>query len=73
MICILAAAYIHAKRWAVAQHLADDEWFCPLDESDIYTRQNFHVIILENASELPSMTFERLYTLAQTRGRINRK
>jgi hypothetical protein len=73
MIFILAGAYSHAKRWAQAQQLNEDEWFCSLDVADIHARENFHVIILESASELPPKTFERIYTLAQTRGRMNRK
>jgi len=73
MIFILAAAYVHAKRWATAQQLADDEWFCSLDVADINARENFHVIILESAADLPPRTFERIYTLAQMKGRINRQ
>lgn len=73
MICILAGAHSHAKKWAYAQQLSDDEWFCPLDETHIYGKENFHVIILDSAADIPSRTFERLYQLAQQRGRINRK
>ena len=73
MICILAATYKQAERWATAQQLADDEWFCTLDQFDLYNRENFHVIVLDTASELPPILFERLFNMAQERGRRNRR
>jgi hypothetical protein len=72
LIFVLAGNYNSAKKWAIAQMLADDEWFCTMDLDELKRASNFHVIILESASELPSTFFERLYTLAQSRGRINR-
>jgi hypothetical protein len=71
MIYVLASTYKAAKMWASAQHLKPDEWFSTLDESELYGRENFHTIVLENASDLPSMLFERLFNLAQMRGRMN--
>jgi hypothetical protein len=73
VIFILAGAYSHARKWAQAQHLADNEWFSSLDLHDLHGRENFHVIVLDSASELPSPLFERLWTEAQMRGRRNRK
>ena len=73
MIFIIAGSHIHAKKWAAAQMLSDDEWFCTLDLDDLKSRQNFHVVVLETASELPPMHFERLFNLGQARGRINRQ
>lgn len=71
MIYILAGTYKAAKQWATAQQLKPDEWFSTLDESDLYGRENFHTIVLESGAELPSRLFERLFSLAQARGRMN--
>lgn len=73
MIYILAGSYNHAKKWASAQMLADDEWFCTLDLDDLKVKENFHVVVLETASELPPVVFERLFNLGQSRGRVNRQ
>jgi hypothetical protein len=73
VIFILAGTYDSARKWAKAQQLTDDEWFSSLDIADLYGRQDFHVIVLENAGELPPILFEKLFNLAQARGRQNRK
>jgi len=73
VIFVIAGNYNSAKKWAIAQSLTDDEWFATLDLEELKKVSNFHVIILESASELPSTFFEKLYTLAQHRGRINRQ
>ncbi len=73
MIYIIAGSYVHAKKWAAAQMLSDEEWFCTLDSDDLKSRQNFHVVVLETASELPPIHFEKLFNLGQSRGRINRQ
>jgi hypothetical protein len=72
MIFILSGTYSHAKKWAAAQQLADNEWFCTLDLDDLKSKENFHVVVLESASELPPIQFERVFSLAHIRGRINR-
>jgi len=72
MIFVIAGSYNSAKKWAEAQHLIDNEWVCTLDLDEIKRMSNFHVIILESASELPPTFFEKLYTLAQFRGRMGR-
>lgn len=72
MIYILAGNYSSAKKWATAQFMADSEWFCTLDLDELKSRQNFHVVVLETAAELPPIVFERLFNLGQLRGRINR-
>jgi hypothetical protein len=72
MIFILAGTYSQAKKWAAAQQLSDDEWFCTLDLDELKGRENFHVVVLETASELTSIQFEKLFHLAHIRGRINR-
>lgn len=53
--------------------LADDEWFSTLDIDDLKSRENFHVVILDSASELPSSFFEKIFTTARLRGRMNRQ
>lgn len=73
MIYILAGNYASALKWAAAQMLSDDEWFSSLDEADLKSRENFHVVVLETASELSPIFFERLFNLAHHRGRINRQ
>jgi len=72
VIFILAGTYNHAKKWADAQQLSDSEWFSTLDLDELKSRQNFHVVIHESASELSPIYFERLFSLAHKRGRINR-
>ena len=73
MIFILAGNYSQAKKWASAQMLTDEEWFCTLDLDDLKSRENFHVVVLETASELQPIQFERLFNLGQLRGRMNRQ
>lgn len=72
MIYILAGTYSHAKKWAHAQQLTDDEWFSTLDIEDLNSRENFHVVILESASELPPAFFEKIYRVAHKNGRMGR-
>lgn len=73
MIFLIAGNYDHARKWAEAHQLDSSEWVCTLDLDEIKKMSNFHVIILESASYLPSSFFEKLYNLAKFRGRINRR
>lgn len=73
MIYILAGSYNNAKKWATAQLLGDDEWFSTLDLDELNRASNFHVVIHESASELSPSFFEKVFSLAHTRGRINRQ
>lgn len=73
MICIIAGTYSHAKKWAAAQMLTDDEWFSTLDLDDLRSRENFHVVVLDTASELSPSQFERVFHLAHIRGKMNRR
>lgn len=73
MICIIAGSYSAAKKWAAAQMMSDDEWFCTLDLDELEQSSNFHVIIHESASELSPTYFEKLFSLAHIRGRIGRE
>jgi hypothetical protein len=74
MICIIAGNYHEAERWAKGQNLARNEWFYPSDETELYTKYNFHVILVGTAGQnVPASYFDRLYALAQTQGRKNRK
>ena len=72
MIYILAVSHKAAKRWAEAHQLHEKEWFTTLDPDDLKMFQNFHVIVTESASELSPGFFEKIYRLAQIRGRIGR-
>ena len=73
MIFILAGNYSHARKWAATQQLADNEWFSTLDLDELKSRENFHVVVLDTASELPPTQFEKLFSLAHIRGRMNRQ
>ena len=74
MICIIAGNYEEAFRWARSQMLARNEWFYPLNVADLKSRDNFHVIVVGTAGfNIPADYFNAIYTLAQQRGRINRK
>jgi len=72
-IFILAGTYANAKKWADAQQLDGNSWFSTLDLDELRVRDNFHVVVLETASELSPIYFERLFNLAHARGRINRQ
>jgi len=72
MIFILAGSYNHARKWAAAQMLSDDEWFYTLDLDELKSTSNFHVVIHESASELSPIFFEKIFSMAHLRGRIGR-
>lgn len=73
MIAILAGNYQEAVTWASAQNLEDDEWFSIEDEDDLLRRSNFHVVVVGTAGmNIPSSYFNKIYNLAQMRGRVNR-
>lgn len=73
MICIIAGNYYEAKNWAYGQNLAHDEWFYPDDTDDLQKRCNFHVLVIGSAGQnVPAGYFERIYSLAQQRGKIGR-
>lgn len=74
MICIIAGNYKEAVQWARGQSLDDSEWFYPYDIEDLYCRENFHVLVLGTAGEnVPPSYFERIYSTAKMRGRMNRR
>lgn len=73
MICILAGDFQEALTFARSQNLARAEWFFPEDEEDIKYRTNFHVLVTGTAGlHVPESYWNRIYALAQQRGRINR-
>ena len=73
MICIISGNYEEARIWARSQLLANDEWFYPSDETDLLSRQAFHVVVVGTAGQNVSPGyFEKIYALAQIRGRMNR-
>ena len=73
MICILAGNYLEAQRWASGQLLDDAEWFYPSDPQDLMNKSNFHVVVVGSAGQnVPSGYFERVLTLAKSRGAMNR-
>lgn len=73
MICIIAGNYHEAETWAHSQFLARSEWFYPTDENDLKLKTNFHVIVVGSAGQnVPVSYFDRIFSLAQQRGRIGR-
>lgn len=73
MICIIAGNFQEAKRWAYGQQLEDNEWFYPTDELDLMRRQNFHTIVIGTAGHnVPESYFNKIFTTAKKRGRVNR-
>ncbi len=73
MICIIAGDELEAETWARSQMLAKNEYFYPTDETDLLRRSNFHVVVVGTAGQnVPSSYFNRIFSLAQQRGRLNR-
>lgn len=73
MICIIAGDAHEAETWAHSQLLARNEWFFPEDEDELKQRSNFHVIVVGTAGHnVPISYFDRVFALAQVRGRIGR-
>lgn len=74
MICIIAGNYDEARTWAYGQHLTYDEWFYPADLDELKRRCNFHVVVVGTAGQNVSPGyFEKVFNLAQSRGRVDRK
>ena len=74
MICLIAGDAHEAETFAKSQFLARDDWFYPEDENDLRRRTNFHVLVVGSAGHnIPVSYFNKIYALAQTRGRINRQ
>lgn len=73
-LCILAGNYQEALTWAKGQMIDKDSWFYPIDEDDLKQKSNFHVIVIGSAGmNVPPSYFERILSLAHTRGRIGRQ
>lgn len=70
MICLIAASFLEAQRFAYTQYLSNDEWFFCLDENDLVNRKNFHVLVVGNMHNVPSFHFEKLYQLAKQKGNL---
>lgn len=72
-ICILAGNKDEAIKWASGQNLDNEQWFYPRDQSDLIFKFNFHVLVVGTAGmNVPSSYFDKIYSLAQQRGRIGR-
>lgn len=72
MICLIASTYRIAQKFADTQNLYSSEWFYLSDETDITSRQNFHVIVVGEMEPERSHWFEKVYALAKQRGQIGR-
>jgi hypothetical protein len=74
LICLIASSYINARKWAASQHLKDSEWFYPDDAAALFTKSNFHVIVVEYGLEhVSNAHLNQMITLAQKQGAIDRK
>lgn len=74
MICIIAGDFHEAETWAHSQLLAKSEWFYPTNEDELIGRSNFHVLVVGTAGfNIPTSYFNKIYNLAQNRGKIGRK
>lgn len=72
-ICILAGNKDEAVKWASGQNLNDDQWFYPKDTNDLLFKSNFHTLVIGTAGmNISSSYFDKVYNLAQQRGRIGR-
>ncbi|MEX0595468.1 MAG: hypothetical protein WD512_03130 [Candidatus Paceibacterota bacterium] len=73
-ICIFAKNEKEADRWAENQNLSKSQYFYPKDLNDVMFRTNFHVIVI-GIQELSvnAQYFEKIYALAQQRGKIGRE
>jgi len=73
VICIIAGDAHEAETWAHSQLLARNEWFFPESEDDLRQHSNFHVLVVGTAGHhIPASYFNKIFALAQTRGRIGR-
>ena len=73
-LCLLAGTYEEARIWARSQNLDSDSWFYPTSEEELKTSMNFYVLVLGTAGfSVPLDYFNRVYSLAQMRGKIGRK
>jgi len=73
MICLIASSFYKADKWAKSQNLSQSEWFYAADESDLLSKNNFHVIVTDfEFDKYQSQWFERIYSLAKQRGAIDR-
>ena len=72
-ICIIAGNELEAYQFARGQNLDRSQWFFPHSTLDLMANQNFHVIVIGTAGQnSPTDVFNRLYNLAQERGKIGR-
>ncbi len=73
MICIIAGDELEAETWAHSHLLARNEWFFPKDERDLIDKTNFHVLVVGTAGfNIPVIYFNKIFALAQQRGKIGR-
>jgi hypothetical protein len=70
-ICVIASTSHEAYHWAKSQNLEDDQWFYPRDTNDLLFKNNFHTVVIGLAG-LHNPQFEKLYSLALSRGKIGR-
>lgn len=73
MIALIAGTHLHAKKWAKAQSLRDDEWFYVSDLFEILKHKNFHTIVVsEGIDNLSNDQLNRLLVASWNQGRVKR-
>lgn len=72
-LCIIAGNSLEAERWASSQNLEPDQYFYPKDINELLFKSNFHVIVIGTAGHnTPTSYFNKIYDVAQQRGKIGR-
>lgn len=73
MICLIASSFPKADKFASTQNFDRSEWFYAENEASLLSRQNFHVIVVDNEFDVfQAKRFESIYFLAKKRGAIGR-
>lgn len=72
-ICLIAGNQEEAYRYARSQNLSPEQYFYPRDINDLVFKSNFHVLVVGSAGmNTPSSYFNKIYHIAQERGKIGR-
>ena len=70
MICLIAASYRYARKFALSQHLNDDEWFWGAAAEEIMSKRNFHtLLVLDGIENVNNQYINTMLELAWKCGR----
>jgi hypothetical protein len=72
-LCLIAGNYEEALMFAKTQNIPRECWFYPKSINELVFASNFYPIVIGTAGQnIPSFTFEHLYSVALERGKIGR-